>query len=85
MISLDRLRMLRHGTKKRLHVDRKVLAQNKKHNASAPPITVQTSRGPIKCHRARINGPSTLIYNESKPLSCGARVWVETTAEVVIT
>jgi hypothetical protein len=26
----------------------------------------------------------TVIYNPDKPLSCGAKVWVETTSEVVI-
>jgi len=26
----------------------------------------------------------TVVYSPCKPLSCGARVWIETTAEVVI-
>jgi hypothetical protein len=31
-----------------------------------------------------IKGPSKLVYSPDKPLSCGARVWVETEAEVEV-
>jgi hypothetical protein len=30
-------------------------------------------------------GPSEVIYSPDKPLSCGAKVWVETHSEVLIT
>ena len=33
-------------------------------------------------HEVEINGPSKVIYSPDKPLSCGAKVWVETEAEV---
>jgi len=75
---------LKAGTIKRLHVDRRVIASNRKHGRDDPPITVQTSKGPIKTRRAEILGPSTFIYNPTKPLSCGARLWVETRAEVQV-
>jgi hypothetical protein len=29
------------------------------------------------------NGPCTIKYSPDKPLSCGAKVWIETEAEVV--
>jgi len=29
-------------------------------------------------------GPSRVVYSPDKPLSCGAKVWVETEAEVKI-
>ena len=29
-----------------------------------------------------IKGPSKVVYSPNKPLSCGARVWIETEAEI---
>jgi hypothetical protein len=76
--------ILRAGTIKRLHVDRRVMAQNRKYGTSLPPITVQTSSGPHKAQRVVVKGPSTFVHSPDKPLSCGARVWIETRAEVDI-
>ena len=70
------------GTIKRLHVDKRVIASNLKHGKDDPPITLQTSRGSFKTKGAKIHGPSTFIYDNENPLSCGARLWIETTAEV---
>jgi len=44
-------------------------------------ITIQTSKGSIKTKFARIEGPSNFFYPE-KPLSCGARVYIETKSVV---
>ena len=70
------------GTIKRLHVDRHVIAANRQHGTNLPPITVQTSRGPHKAHRVTVKGPSVFVHSPEKPLKCGARVWIETHAEV---
>ena len=35
-------------------------------------------------HKVEILGPSKVVYSPDKPLSCGARVWIETEAEVKI-
>ena len=32
----------------------------------------------------RILGASSIIYSPDKPLSCGAKVWIETDAEVAV-
>ena len=48
-----------------------------------PPITVKTYKSNEKCFEVEINGPSKVIYSPDKPLSCGARLWIETDAEVV--
>lgn len=81
---VDRL-ISKNGTIKRIHVDQKIIRQNigKDWNDQSPPITVQTSAGPRKAWEVHINGPSTVAYRP-KPLSCGARVWVETTAPVEV-
>jgi hypothetical protein len=74
--------IIREGTIKRLHVDKRIIAQNLKRGEDAAPITIQTSRGSFKCHEAQIHGPSTFVYRKDKPLKCGARLWVETQARV---
>lgn len=70
------------GTIKRIHVDRHVMAANRRTGRSDAPVTVQTSDRPYKAHEVRILGPSRFVHSPHKPLSCGARVWVETRAEV---
>lgn len=72
------------GTIKRIHVDKHVIAFNRKHGSNEPAITVQLSKGSIKAYGVDIKGPSQVIYRPHKPLSCGARLWIETTAEVAV-
>ena len=57
---------------------------NKKHNAKKPVITVKTSKENVYGHRVKILGGSDVIYSPDKPLSCGAKVWIETYNPVVI-
>ena len=57
---------------------------NKKHNANKPVITVKTSKENVYGHRVKILGGSDVIYSPDKPLSCGARVWIETEANVEV-
>ena len=47
-------------------------------------ITVKTSKSNTYGHEVKINGSSKVIYSPNKPLSCGAKVWIETEAEVVV-
>lgn len=73
---------IKAGTIKRLHVDRHIIASNRKHGTDKPPLTIQTSKGSIKARRVNINGPSQFVYQSQKPLSCGARAWIETRSEL---
>jgi len=68
--------------KKRIHVNMHKIRSNKKHGTNDPVITVKTSRSNRYAHNVEILGPSKVIYQPEKPLSCGARVWIETEAEV---
>jgi len=68
--------------KKRIHVNQHKIRSNKKHNLNEPVITVKTSKSNDYAHEVEINGPSKVIYSPDKPLSCGAKVWIETEAEV---
>ena len=58
---------------------------NKKHNAKKPVITVKTSKHNYYGHKVKILGGSDVIYSPDKPLSCGARVWIETYNPVIVT
>jgi|LWDU01.1.fsa_nt_gi hypothetical protein len=49
-----------------------------------PVLTCKTYKENIYGYQMKINGPSTMIYRPDKPLSCGAKIWVETHAEVEI-
>lgn len=69
----------RRGPVKRLHVNRHVVAANRKSGRNDPALTVQTSAGSVRTRRVRILGRSELVQSE-RPLKCGARVWVETRA-----
>jgi|TARA_B100001059_G_scaffold209328_1_gene222203 hypothetical protein len=68
--------------KKRIHINQHKIRSNKKHNLNEPVITVKTSKSNDYAHEVEINGPSKVIYSPDKPLSCGAKVWIETESEV---
>ena len=70
--------------KTRIHVNQHKIRSNKKHNLNEPVITVKTSKSNTYGHEVEVLGPSKIIYRPDKPLSCGARVWIETEGEVKI-
>jgi hypothetical protein len=67
-----------------VHVNQSVIKKNAKHGTNDPVLTVKTYKDNRYAHQVEIKGPSKVVYSADKPLSCGARVWVETTSEVVI-
>jgi hypothetical protein len=75
---------IRKGLVKRIHVNQQLIARARKSGEDLAALTVQTSRGPVPGRRVRINGPSELVQSLTKPLACGARVWIYTRAEVEI-
>jgi len=78
----DMLRLLPRGTIKRLHVDKRIIATDRNTGSRSAPLTIQTSKGSHKAVEVEIRGPSKFVYRPDKPLSCGARAWIETLAEV---
>lgn len=76
------MQSIRKGLVKRIHVSQVNLRANRKDGKKRPCFTIQTSKGPIKARRVEILGGSSLVQGE-KPLSCGARIWIETWATVV--
>lgn len=67
-----------------IHVNQKVIRANLKHGADDPPITVKTYQSNQYASEVVITGPCRIVYRPDKPLSCGARLWIETEAEVVV-
>jgi len=67
---------------KRIHVNMHKVRANKKHGTNEPVLTIKEGKSNTYCHEVDILGPSKLIYRPDKPLSCGARVWIETDAEI---
>jgi hypothetical protein len=65
-----------------IHVNQHVIKANAKSGANDPVLTVKTYKSNTYAHAVEINGPSRLIYKPNNPLSCGAKVWLETDAEV---
>ena len=68
----------------RIHVNQHKIRSKKKYNLNEPVITVKTSKSNTYGHEVEVLGPSKIIYSPDKPLSCGARVWIETEGEVKI-
>lgn len=73
------------GTIKRLHVNQHIVRNNKSTGAAENVITIQWRGKSYRVKNAQINGSSKAVYSPNKPLSCGAHVWVETTAEILPT
>ena len=69
---------------KRIHVNQHNIKSNLKHGTQLPVVTVKTHNENWKGNRVEIQGPSIVRYADDNPLSCGARVWVETHAEVIV-
>lgn len=68
-----------------IHVNRNILASNKKHGRDEPAITVRTRSKVLgRGRQVLMLGKSLVVQDEDNPLSCGARVWIETSGMVVI-
>ena len=69
--------------KTKIHVNQHHIRANAK-GADLPVLTVKTYKENRKCNRVVVHGPSVVVYSPDKPLSCGAKVWIETEAEVEV-
>ena len=67
-----------------IHVNQHVVRSNTKNQTQEPVLTVKTYRENRYAHEVEILGPSRVVYQPDRPLSCGARVWIETQSEVLI-
>ena len=68
-----------------MHVNQHVIKKNLKEGTTDPVLTVKTYKSNEYASEVVIHGPSQIVYSPDKPLSCGARVWIETKSKVEIT
>ena len=81
--------ILQEGLKvKKVHVNQHNIRSNKKNETDLPVITIKMGGKNYYCNEIEIIGPSKVSYcgsGDQKPLlNCGARVVIETTAELKI-
>jgi len=79
--------MKKKSKKKYIHVNQHKIRGNLKHGTNEPVITIKEGKNNTYCNEVKILGESTVRYGGSdKPiLPCGARVVIETTADIEIT
>jgi len=65
-----------------IHVNQHVVKANAKTGETNPVITVKTYKSNTYANKVEIKGDSIVVYRPDKPLSCGAKVWIETNGEV---
>lgn len=66
-----------------IHVNQHVIKSNNKKGLTDPVLTVKTYKQNVYGHEAILfdqdgREVAKVIYSPEKPLSCGARVWIET-------
>jgi hypothetical protein len=71
---------------KRIHINQHNIRHNAKCDPSErlPVVTVKTGGKNYRCDEAIVDGRSRIVYSPEKPLSCGAKVWIETNDMVEI-
>jgi hypothetical protein len=72
-----------------IHVNQHKIKANQKHGTREPVLTAKTYKSNTYGHEAVIldadgNEVARVVYRPDKPLSCGARVWIETQHEVKV-
>jgi hypothetical protein len=66
----------------RVHINQHIIRSNCKNNEQNPVITVKRGKTNVYAKSVKIDGPCRVVYRPDKPLSCGAKVWIETEAPV---
>ncbi len=65
-----------------VHVNQHNIKHNSKTGDNKPVLTVKNYKTNTYAHEVFIKGPCKIVYSPDKPLSCGAKVWIETQDEV---
>ena len=64
-------------TKTIVHVNQHIIKANKKNGTDDPPLTIRRGKLKFNVSECTLRGPVVVVYRPDKPLSCGARVWIE--------
>ena len=65
-----------------IHINRNVIQRNAKRELEDPVVRIEENGKVIYCMEVDIKGPSRMIYRPDKPRPCGAKLWIETDADV---
>ncbi|MEM9927550.1 MAG: DNA-binding protein [Cyanobacteria bacterium P01_D01_bin.50] len=68
----------------RITVNQHVIKSNKKNQKNEPVVRIQQGNRVDYCHEIEITGKCRVVYSPNKPLSCGAKVWIEVESDVII-
>ena len=66
----------------RIHVNQHVIKANAKSGERNPVFTIKQGGKNTYATRVKVVGEMELVYSPDKPLSCGAKVWIETRGEI---
>lgn len=69
--------LLPPGRLKRIHVNQYEIRRR-----SEKPLRIKVSGHNLEASEVVVRGESRVVYRPDRPLSCGARCWVETRAEL---
>ena len=70
--------------KTKIHINQHVIKRNRKQGEQNPVITCKTYKNNSYAHEVKIMGPCKVVYQPDKPLPCGAHVWIETDAPILV-
>lgn len=68
-----------------IHINKNIIQYNSKHGTSFPVCRVEEGKEVTYCMEVDIKGESKMVYKPDCPRACGAKLWIETEAEVEMT
>jgi len=68
----------------RIHVNQHVIKANAKSGDRNPVFTIKQGGKNTYATRVKVVGEMELVYSPDKPLSCGAKVWIETRGDITL-
>jgi len=67
-----------------IHINRNIIQSNAKRGSEEPVCRVEENGIVQYCMEVDIRGPSRMVYRPDKPRPCGAKLWIETEADVIL-
>ena len=68
----------------RIHVNQHVIKANAKYGENNPVFTIKQGGKNTYAYNVKVVGEMELVYSPDKPLSCGAKVWIETRGDIKV-
>lgn len=70
--------------KRFIHINRNIIQHNAKYGTNLPVCRVQEGSKSRYGKSVDIHGKSSMVYKPEAPLKCGAKLWIETEADVTV-